>query len=487
MIKVLSVTSECVPLIKTGGLADVAGSLPSALAPHGVEMRTLLPGYRQVLAAQPDAETVFEVWDLFGGFARIRRGTLGEGKEASPLYILDAPHLFDRDGKPYNGPDGHDWWDNPQRFAALSLAAAMIAAHGIEQWFPDALHLHDWQAGLTPIYLRELGAAERVKTLMTIHNIAFQGCYGPDMIQTLGLPPQGFTESGFEYWGQVSTLKAGIMASTKVSTVSPTYARELMDGAFGMGMEGVLASRGADFSGILNGIDLDLWKPAYKSPKGKEKFKAALREELHLPESDGPLCVVISRLTGQKGFDLLLEALPTLIERGGQLALLGSGEGYFESAFRDAAMKYAGVSVRIGYDEAFARRLIEGGDAILVPSRFEPCGLTQLYGLRFGTIPLVSLTGGLADTIIQANPAALSAEVATGLQFTPITTDALKVAINRMCDLFAKPKLWQKMMKNAMAQPVGWDTSAAAYADLFKEMVAGDTETEAETEADADA
>ncbi|SFJ07316.1 glycogen synthase GlgA [Celeribacter neptunius] len=467
MTRVLSVTSECVPLVKTGGLADVAGALPGALAPLGVEMRTLLPGYRAVLEAQPEAETVFEVWDLFGGFARIRRGKLGDGV----LYILDAPHLYDRDGSLYIGPDGHDWWDNPQRFAALSLAAAMIAAHGIEDWVPEVLHLHDWQAGLTPIYLRELGAAERVKTLMTIHNIAFQGCFGADMVRTLGLPPQGFSENGFEYWGQVSTLKAGITASTKVSTVSPTYARELLTGEFGLGMEGILASRGNDFTGILNGIDEEVWNPSYKTPAGKAKHKAALREEMHLPESDGPLAVVISRLTGQKGFDLLLEALPEFLEQGGQLALLGSGEGYFESAFRDAALKSPHVAVRIGYDEAFARRLIEGGDAILVPSRFEPCGLTQLYGLRFGTLPVVSLTGGLADTVIHANPAALSAGVATGLQFYPTTARALSQALTRLCELYRKPKIWQQMMKNAMAQPVGWDTSAAAYADLFREML----------------
>ncbi len=471
MIKVLSVTSECVPLIKTGGLADVAGALPGALAPHGIEMRTLLPGYREVLAAQPEAETVFEVWDLFGGPARVRRGALGDDPKAPVLYILDAPHLYDREGKPYNGPDGNAWSDNPQRFAALSLVGAMIATHGIEDWFPDALHLHDWQAGLTPVYLNELGAGERVKSLMTIHNIAFQGCYGADMVETLGLPPQGFTASGFEYWGQVSTLKAGITTATKVSTVSPTYARELMEGAFGMGMEGILAARGADFSGILNGIDLDVWQPSYKSPRGKAKFKAALREEMHLPESDGPLCIVISRLTGQKGFDLLLEAMPTLLKQGGQLALLGSGEGYFEAAFRDLALRHEGVSVRIGYDEALARRMIEGGDAILVPSRFEPCGLTQLYGLRYGTLPLVSLTGGLADTVVNANPAGLSTGVATGIQFHPTAVPALKHAINHLCDLYHKPKLWQQMMKNAMAQPVGWDTSAARYAELFAEMV----------------
>nr|WP_319246391.1 glycogen synthase GlgA [uncultured Celeribacter sp.] len=467
MTKVLSITSECVPLVKTGGLADVAGALPGALAPLGVEMRTLLPGYRAVLEAHPEAPTVFEVYDLFGGYAAIRRAALGE----TVLYILDAPHLFDRDGSLYFGPDGYDWPDNPQRFAALSLAGAMIATHGIEDWFPQVLHLQDWQSGLTPVYLRELGAAERVKTLMTIHNIAFQGCTGGDMVGTLGLPPQGFTSSGYEYWGQISALKAGIVGATKVSTVSPTYAQELMTPDFGMGMEGILAARGADFVGILNGIDETVWKPSYKAPQGKAKYTKALREELGLPDSDGPLCVVISRLTGQKGFDLLLEALPSLLEQGGQLALLGSGDSWFEAAFRDAALRHPGVAVRIGYDEAFAHRLIEGGEAILVPSRFEPCGLTQLYGLRYGTLPLVSLTGGLADTVINANPAALARGVANGLQFHPITAQALSQSLRRLCRLYRQPDVWQKMMRNAMAQPVGWGTSAAAYAALFENMI----------------
>lgn len=466
MTRVLSITSECVPLVKTGGLADVAGALPGALAAHGVEMRTLLPGYRPVLAAQSKAKPVFDIHDLFGAPAQVRRGMLGK----TVLYILDAPHLFDRDGTPYLSPGGHDWADNPMRFAALSLVGAMIAAHGIEDWLPEVLHLHDWQAGLTPVYLRELGAAERVKVLMTIHNVAFQGCVPADQIKTLGLPPEGFTASGYEYWGQISALKAGIVGATKVSTVSPSYARELMQGEFGMGMEGVLASRGADFVGILNGVDEEAWSPPYAAPKGKAAYKAALREEMGLPESDGPLCVVISRLTGQKGFDLLLEALPTLLEGGGQLALLGSGEAWFESAFREAAERSRHVAVRIGYDEDFAHRLMEGGDAILVPSRFEPCGLTQLYGLRYGTLPLVSLTGGLADTVIDANAAALARGVATGVQFYPVTTEALTQALIRLCNFYRQPKVWQKMMRNAMAQPVGWDASAKAYAALFDVM-----------------
>ncbi len=467
MTRVLSVASECVPLIKTGGLADVAGALPVALAPHGVGMRTLLPGYRGVMAAQGTAAPVVaELGDLFGGPARIRRAALGE----TALYLLDAPHLFDRDGGPYLGPDGKDWPDNPQRFAALDRAAAIIARDGIEGWRPQVLHLHDWQAGLAPVYLRQLGVRD-VRTLLTIHNVAFQGLAPAHMLGALQLPAHLFTPQGFEYWGRISALKAGIVFADKVSTVSPTYAEELMTPEFGMGMEGVLADRGADFIGILNGIDLKTWTPPYTDTKGKARARAALRAEFGLPEAAGPLCVVISRLSEQKGLDLLIEALPALIENGGQLAVLGAGDPALEAALRAAAERNpTGVALRIGYDEALAHRMIEGGDAILVPSRFEPCGLTQMYGLRYGTLPVVSLTGGLADTVINASAAAMGAGVATGLQFHPVTAQALARTLERLVALYRQPELWQGMVANAMAQPVGWDASAKAYADLFNSM-----------------
>jgi len=465
-MRVLSVASECVPLVKTGGLADVAGALPAALAGQGVEMRTILPGYPAVLAAQAAAVPLRQIPDLFGGPARILRGTLGK----TVLYLLDAPHLYARDGTIYLGPDGKDWSDNPQRFAALDRAAALIAAEGVEGWRPQILHLHDWQAGLTPVYLRQLGAAD-VKTLLTIHNIAFQGIAPAHLLGALQLPAHLFNPQGFEYWGKISALKAGIVFADKVSTVSPTYAEELLTPAFGMGLEGVLADRAGDFTGILNGIDLEAWKPPYDDPSGKAPLRRALRKEFGLPEADGPLCVVISRLTGQKGLDLLLEALPTLLDCGGQLAVLGSGDSALESAFRAAAERYPGVGLRLGYDEALAHRMIAGGDAILVPSRFEPCGLTQLYGLRFGTLPVVSLTGGLADTVINASAAGLAAGVATGLQFHPVEAAALSRALRRLCELWRQPRVWSRMANAAMAQPVGWDASAAAYAELFRTMI----------------
>ncbi|WP_417741258.1 glycogen synthase GlgA [Salipiger sp.] len=467
MTRVLSVTSECVPLIKTGGLADVAGALPGALAPKGVEMRTLLPGYPKVMSEVGRRRKVAEWDDLFGGAARLYRGKLGE----QVLYALDAPHLYDRDGGPYIDSHGSDHSDNAERFAALSVAAAMLCADGVEGWFPQVMHCHDWQAGYAPLYLRELGASERVASLMTIHNIAFQGLSPASMISRLGLPSSEFNERGYEYWGNISALKAGLVYADKLSTVSPTYASELMTSEYGMGLDGVLRERQEDLVGILNGIDEDLWRPPYKAPSGKAKHRAALRKEFGLPDWPGPICVLVSRLTEQKGIDILLQALPALLDRGGQLVILGSGDRAFERAFQGYAEAHEGVAATIGYDEALARRMIAGGDAILVPSRFEPCGLTQLYGLRHGTIPVVGLTGGLADTVVNASPAGLASGAATGLQFHPLTAQALAQEFMKLVNLYQDRETWNRMMKNAMAAPVGWDQSATAYASLYAELV----------------
>ncbi|QQA41879.1 glycogen synthase GlgA [Pelagovum pacificum] len=465
-MKVLSVTSECAPLVKTGGLADVAGALPGALGPLVVDMRTLLPGYPAVLKAAKNAEAVTEYRDLMGGPATLRAAKVRD----LDLLILDAPHLFDREGSIYLGPDGKDWPDNPERFAALSWVAAEIARDGAADWTPDVVHCHDWQAALAPYYLRN----SDIPTILTIHNIAFHGLAPADRIGPLRLAPEDFDREGYEFWGQVSALKAGLVWATKLTTVSPTYAQELMREEFGMGLDGVMRARRADLSGILNGIDEQTWNPAtdplvttYKAPRGKAKNKAELRRIMGLPESDGPLCVVISRLTEQKGLDMLIDALPALTERGGQLALLGSGSAYLEYAFHAAAGQ-PNVAVRIGYDEALSHKMIAGGDAILVPSRFEPCGLTQLYGLRYGTVPVVALTGGLADTVINASPAALAKGVATGIQFYPVTTDALSGALSRLCDLWELPEIWTRLQKNGMSQPVDWKLSAEAYASLYE-------------------
>lgn len=472
MIRVLSVASECAPLVKTGGLADVVGALPAALAGAGVEMRVLVPGYRDVLAAATGFECLLELPDLFGGPARLLSGQAAGLR----LYVIDAKHLFDRDGGPYLDASGQDWADNDIRFAALSWMGAQIGAEGADGWQPDVVQAHDWQAGLTPLYLKARGVDR--PTVMTVHNMAFHGVMPSERGAQLGLPDWAFQPDGMEYWGQISALKAGLVYGWKVTTVSPGYAHELTTLAFGEGLDGVIRARGADVTGILNGIDTGAWDPAtdphiatYKAPRGKSKAQSALLDDMGLPQGEGPLCVVVSRMSAQKGLDLLLEALPGLLARGGRLALLGSGDPALQEAWRAAADRHAGVAVHIGYDEALSHRLIAGGDAILVPSRFEPCGLTQLYGLRYGTVPVVARTGGLADTVIDANPAALAAGVATGVQFAPVTAPALSAALDRLCDLFAQPKVFAQIQRNGMRARVGWETSAAAYAALFAGML----------------
>ena len=469
----LSVTSECAPLVKTGGLADVAGALPAALAEEGWDLRTLLPGYPAVLEQTGKGKTVLKEDDLFGGPAQLRSAKLG----AARFYILDAPHLYDRAGGPYADASGADWPDNSRRFAALSWMAARIGRDGIGKWRPEVLHAHDWQAGLTPLYLSDQGT-DRPGTILTIHNMAFLGMAPATERAALKLPAEGFGPEGYEFWGKISSLKAGIAWSDRVTTVSPSYARELLTPEFGAGLDGLLRARADILSGILNGIDTTTWNPGsdpevanYKSPGGKKRAKAALRAEFGLPDSDGPLCVVVSRLSDQKGLDILLDALPALVDRGGQLALLGSGDKTLETRWRSAAA-HPNVAVHIGYDEALSHRIIAGGDAIIVPSRFEPCGLTQLYGLRYGTVPIVAYTGGLIDTVIPATPMAMRAGVATGFQFHPTTAHALAGVLIDAVSLYKTPGAWAALQKNGMRQEVGWDASAPAYAALY-DAVAG--------------
>nr|WP_252928070.1 glycogen synthase GlgA [Paracoccus sp. (in: a-proteobacteria)] len=471
MMRVLSVASEIAPLVKTGGLADVTGALPAALAGVGVHMRSLVPGYPAVMAALQEAEAVHAFDDLFGGPAVLLQGR-GAGLD---LLVIDAPHLYGRPGNPYLGPDGRDWPDNPERFAALSWVGAHVAAHGAAGWRPQVLHGHDWQAGFMTEYLPRMGGAD-VRTVLTIHNIAFTGSTDPGRLHSLRLDPARFYSEGYEFWGGISALKAGLMGADALTTVSPSYADELMTPEFGMGLDGVMRHRQAALTGILNGIDEQAWDPAtdpaivpFADPAGKAAAKAALQAELGLPQAEGPLCVIVSRMTHQKGLDLVLETLPALMAAGGQLAVLGSGDPGLEQAFRQAAAD-PNVAVRIGYDEAFSHRLIAGGDAILVPSRFEPCGLTQMYGLRYGTIPVVALTGGLADTVINASPAGLARGVATGIQFAPVTAVALRGALMRLATLYADRDTWSRMQANAMAHPVGWGQSARAYADLYARL-----------------
>ena len=471
----LSVASECVPLVKTGGLADVVGALPGALAGCGWGLRTLLPGYPAVLRQTTRSEALWSEPDLFGGPAEVTSATVG----GLDLLVLEAPHLYDRVGSLYLDPHGTDWPDNPERFAALSWVAAKIATGALDDWQPEVIHLHDWQAALTATYLRDWGRS--VPSVLTVHNIAFHGAAPADRLLALRLPRARFNAEGFEFYGQINALKGGLVDATAITTVSPTYARELLDPAFGMGLEGVIATRADALSGILNGIDTQMWSPAddplvhpYKTPRGKARNRAALMEVFGIEPGpqDGPLCVVVSRLSHQKGLDLLAEAMPRLLGAGGMLALLGSGDRALEARFQALAEAHPQVGVRIGYDEALSHQMFAGGDAVLVPSRFEPCGLTQLYGLRYGTVPVVARTGGLADTVIDANPMALEAGVATGFQFAPVTAAELGHTLERMVALYRQGAPFARMQRNGMAQAVDWGPSARAYADLY-DRIAG--------------
>ncbi|MGB7240893.1 MAG: glycogen synthase GlgA [Sulfitobacter sp.] len=472
-MKVLFVASECAPFIKTGGLADVIGAVPKALAALGVGVKVLIPAYPALAGLVASGQTVSEFDDLFGGPARI----VAVQAEGLDMLLLDASHLFGRPGNIYLGPDGRDWGDNDLRYAALSYAGAQVAINGVGSWVPDVINAHDWQAGLVPAYLKQSGA-QSPPVVMTIHNIAFQGLFDATRLSLLGLSSELFTTDGIEYFGKIGFLKSGLALSDKITTVSPTYAAELLTPDFGMGLDGLLRNRVADLTGILNGIDLDIWTPeddaslvatySGRSLKGKALNRAGVEKRFGLTKGDGPLFCVISRLTAQKGLDMLLECLPGLVAQGGRLAVLGSGEPGLERAFIQASNQFSGsVGTIIGYDEPMSHLLQAGSDAILIPSRFEPCGLTQLYGLRYGTLPVVARTGGLADTVIDANDAALLADCATGIQFAPVNATMLGHAITRACALFANPKIWTPMMRRAMRHPVGWDLSAAAYLDVY--------------------
>lgn len=473
MGRVLSVASECVPLLKTGGLADVVGALPGALAAQGWDMRVLMPAYRPLRGQLSDWVEVWAEADVFGGPGRVMAGEVA----GIAMLLLDAPHLYDREGGPYSGPGG-DWPDNDLRFAALSWAGAAIARAGLaDGWRPDVLHAHDWQAGFAPAYLAYSGSS--VPSVMTIHNIAFQGFAPVSQIYALRLPPEQFYPDALEYFGGVSSLKAGLVTATKITTVSPSYAGELRRAEFGMGLQGVIAARAADVTGILNGVDTGIWSPeagtipySAANPKDKAKARAALCTEFGLKVL-GPLAIVVSRLTDQKGIDLLPEVADGFIAAGGGLAILGSGDLALETQMRALAARNPGrVAVRIGYDEALSLRMFAGGDAVLVPSRFEPCGLTQMYGLRFGTLPVVAAVGGLADTVITANPAALTAGVATGITFHPTDAAAFTLALHDLIALHGDADTWAQMVRNAMRQPVDWAQSASRYAALYAEISA---------------
>ena len=478
-LRVLGVASEMFPLLKTGGLADVVGALPAALAPLGVEVRTLLPGHPSVTSAMRDARELCQWPDWFGGAARLLAARHGELE----LLVLDAPHLYLRHGNPYLDSTGRDWPDNPVRYAALAHAAARIGWGEVTAFAPDLLHMHDWQAALVPAYLHYLGAGKRrPATVLTLHNLAFQGQFKAEVWSRLGLPAEAFAMQGLEYHGDIGYLKAGIHFADAITTVSPTYAREIRTLSGGMGLDPMLRWRESAVSGIVNGIDTEVWSPAtdvhlaqhYTADdlSGREPNKREIEKRFGLPASNTPLLCMVSRLTAQKGIDLVAATLDAIVASSARLVILGNGEASLEEALRAGAQRHPErVAVRIGYDEGLSHLLQGGSDAILVPSRFEPCGLTQLYGLRYGCVPVVARVGGLADTVIDANDAALKAGVATGVQFADISAEGLLEAVRKTVQLHGQREVWECMQRAGMRADVGWQTSAAEYAALYRRLV----------------
>ena len=480
MINVLAVASEVYPFVKTGGLADVVGALPAALAAHDVAMRVMMPGYPAVKAALGAAPAVHHYAELFGGPATILAGRAA----GLDLLVVDAPHLFDRPGNPYLGPDGKEWPDNWRRFAALSLAAADVGRGAVPSFVPAVVHAHDWQAALAAAYLR-FTYGERARSVVTIHNLAFQGSFPVTIFAGLGLPPEALAIEGIEYYGGIGFLKGGLHYADAITTVSPTYAEEICTPGSGMGLDGLLRARRHILSGIVNGIDTDVWNPATDAALAatfssarlpvRAANKRAVEEAFGLDTHGGALFTVVSRLTWQKGMDILAACIDGLVTAGGRLAVLGTGEPAGEGLFHAAVLRHPGrVGFVTAYDERLAHLLQGGADAILVPSRFEPCGLTQFYGLRYGCVPVVSRVGGLADTIIDANDAALSAGVATGLQFSPVGQPELAHAIGRAMTLHGDAKAWASIQRRGMKSDVSWRRSAGRYAAIYRDLSARD-------------
>jgi starch synthase len=474
-MKVLHVAAEVYPLVKTGGLADVAAALPPALVAAGADVRLLLPGLPAIIEAVESPKTVINIGAAFGAMrVRLLLGRM-PGSHL-PVYVLDAPHLYQRGGSPYQASDGLEWPDNLQRFGLLGWVAAHLASGDADtDWSPDVLHAHDWHAAMCCAYVaqhRPTAAA----TVYTVHNLAFQGLFAHHDWALLGLSSRYMSPAGLEFHGQLSFMKAGLKFADRVTTVSPTYAREIATGEFGCGLDGVIRGRGSDVVGILNGIDEAVWNPAtdaaldarygIRQLAGKSACRAALQKQLGLASDDQALIItVVSRLTAQKGLDLVLAALPALLRSGVQLAVQGTGDSALELAFRRAEQSHPGrVAVHIGYDEPRAHQMIAGADVIAVPSRFEPCGLTQLYGLRYGTVPLVRGVGGLADTVIDGD-----ADKQTGFVFEAATPGALEACVQRAISLKRDPSAWSAVMARGMAQDLSWAGPAKAYLALYEQ------------------
>ncbi|MDO9105330.1 MAG: glycogen synthase GlgA [Methylovulum sp.] len=477
MKKILFVTSEAHPLIKTGGLADVSGSLPKALSELSQDIRLIMPNYRSV-------KTNGHVRFLCS--LRIDNRDVNILETRMPdsqviVWLVDYPEFFNYPGNPYTDELGNAWANNAERFALFCRVAVACAMDRINQgWKADIVHCNDWQSGLVPALLSL--EADRPATVFTIHNMAYQGLFPPSHIMSLNLPGQLWHQDGLEFNNMLSFIKGGLVYADRITTVSPTYALEIQTPAFGYGLEGLLAYRREALVGIINGIDMDQWNPetdAYIAKRygvasltDKQANKEALQQQLTLPvNAELPVVALISRLVEQKGIDMVLDCLPEMMTMPMQFVLLGAGDKDYEQRLQNLARLYPDkMALTLGYDEALAHTITAAADIFLMPSRFEPCGLNQMYSQRYGTIPIVRKTGGLADTVIDATPQTIADNTATGIVFTEASSGALIEAIKRSMLLYSNRKIWNKMQIDAMQKDFSWQRSAEQYLDLYENI-----------------
>lgn len=479
-MKILHVSAEFFPLLKTGGLADVLGALPKAQAAvdKNNEVRLLLPGFPAILKGVTNRQVISEM-HTFAGNMTLTKGSF----ENNQIYVIEADHLYHREGSPYHNAHLEAYSDNYLRFALLGWVASELACGNMDPlWRAEVVHAHDWHAGLACAYLHAKG--KPAVSVFTVHNIAFQGVFPAHHFREIGLPESFFSTHGVEFYGHISYLKAGLFYADHVTTVSPTYAQEITNPDFAFGLHGLLQERARNgrLTGILNGVDDSIWNPQRDSAiasnywvervQGKTICKAKLQKSMGLTESPKKLVFgVISRLTEQKGLDWILSILGDIVEKGGQLVLLGTGEPWMENAFLEAQSRYPGeVAVRISYSDELSHQIIAGVDVIVVPSRFEPCGLTQLYGLKYGTLPLVRHTGGLADTVVDCTLENLTDETATGFVFHGFDAHALQSAFRRAFLLWSHPRYWECVQNTAMLQDFSWKNAANKYIALYRNL-----------------
>jgi starch synthase len=477
MKKILFVTSEAHPLIKTGGLADVCGSLPKALAELSQDIRLIIPNYQ----ALKTSESVRFMCSI-----RVDNRNINILETRMPdsqviVWLVDYPSYFNYPGNPYVDEQGESWPNNAERFGLFCRIAVEAAMDRVNQdWKPDVVHCNDWQSGLVPALLSFEN--DRPSTIFTIHNMAYQGLFPASAAATLNIPGQLWHPAGLEFHGMLSFIKGGLVYADYITTVSPTYALEIQTAEFGYGLEGLLEHRKEFLGGIINGIDLDQWD-AEKDPyiaqtyslstlDKKQLNKVALQTKFSLPvKGDIPLFGLIGRLVAQKGIDMILECLPEMMTMDIQFVLLGSGDKEFEKQLKDLALLYPDkIAVQIGYDEALAHLIEAGADVFLMPSRFEPCGLNQMYSQRYGTIPIVRKTGGLADTVMDSLPTTLADKTASGIVFSEASASALLEAIKRTLILYSMPDTWKKMQTNAMNKNFSWQRSAQEYLELYEKI-----------------